>query len=147
VSAVRPLTVLVVDDDPRVRGALVRMLDELPDVEAAALDTEQAIRLSALTAIGTDVAVVDLPGSRARGEELVRRLAPAVPVVAVSLDGALRRRALGAGAAAFLEKDGDDRSLVAAIRSAAASTPMHNVAVDPDLAPHHREGTQRCPTT
>jgi DNA-binding NarL/FixJ family response regulator len=146
VSAARSLTVLVVDDDSRVRAAVVRLLDELPDVRAAAVDTEQATRLSSLTSLDTDVVVVDLPGPGSRGEALIRRLVPDVAVVAVGLDGAQRRAAVHAGAAVFVEKDGDDQALIDAIRAAAATTPRHNVSVAPGLTSHRREEHQRCPT-
>ncbi|MFN8167704.1 MAG: response regulator [Candidatus Nanopelagicales bacterium] len=142
----RRVTVLVVDDDARVRAAALRMLDELPDVDVAAVDTEQALRLSSLTVLGTDVAVVDLPGPGNRGHLLIGRLAPAVAVVAVSLDTAQREAAARAGARAFVEKDGDDRALVEAIR-AAAEAPVHNVAVDPGGTSDGREGPHRCQTT
>ena len=64
VNGGRGISVLIVDDDPRVRAALMRMLDELADVRAAAVDSEQAMRLSSLTTIDTDVAVVDVRGPR-----------------------------------------------------------------------------------
>ena len=142
----RGISVLVVDDDPRVRAAVVRMLDELAEVRAAAVDTEQAMRLSSLTTLDTDVAVVDLPGAGSRGEEVIRRLVPGVPVVAVSLSGTARRAALLAGAVRFVEKDGDDRALIAAIWAAAGREPGQNVRIDPGHASHREEGQQRCPT-
>jgi FixJ family two-component response regulator len=140
VRAASGLTVLVVDDDPRVRAAVVRMLDERPDFRAVAVDSEQAMRLSSLTAVETDVAVVDLPGLGRRGEALIRRLVPEVAVVAVSLDGAMRRAAAHAGAAVFVEKDGNDQALIDAILAAATMSSGQNVVVDPGSASHHEEG-------
>lgn len=136
------ISVLIVDDDPRVRAALIRMLDELADVHVAAVDSEQALRLSSMTTIDTDVAVVDVAGPASRGEEVIRRLAPAVPVVAVSLSSTARSFALRAGAARFLEKDGDAGALIEAIRAAAGGAPGQNVANDPGPAPHREEGQQ-----
>jgi DNA-binding NarL/FixJ family response regulator len=140
VSAASGLTVLVVDDDPRVRAAVVRMLDERPRFRAVAVDSEQAMRLSSLTALETDVAVVDLPGLGRRGEALIRQLVPDVAVVAVSLDGAQRSAAQLAGAAVFVEKDGNDQALIDAILAAASMASGQNVAVDPGSASHHEEG-------
>ena len=140
VSGSRGISVLIVDDDPRVRAALMRMLDELVDVHAAAVDSEQAMRLSSLTAIDTDVAVVDVAGPMSRGEEVIRRLVPAVPVVAVSLSSTARPIAMRAGAARFLEKDGDAGALVEAIRAAAAGESGQNEPIDPDPAAHRKEG-------
>jgi DNA-binding NarL/FixJ family response regulator len=142
VSGSRGISVLVVDDDPRVRAALVRMLDELADVHVAAVDSEQALRLSLLTTIDTDVAVVDVAGPVSRGEQVIRRLAPAVPVVAVSLSSNARSCALRAGAARFLEKDGDAGALIEAIRAAAAGESGQNVPIDADPAAHRKEGQQ-----
>lgn len=114
------ISVLIVDDDPRVRAALLRMLDELADVRAVAVDSEQALRLSSLTTLDTDVAVVDLDGPTTSGEEVIRRLVPVVPVLAVSMSGTSRRPAMRAGATHFLEKDGDAGALIEGIRDAAA---------------------------
>ncbi len=148
VSGGRGISVLIVDDDPRVRAALVRMLDELDDVRSAAVDIEQAMRLSSLSPLDTDVAVVDVAGLASRGEEVIRRLAPEVPVVAVSLSGAARRAALRAGAVLFVEKDGDDRALIEAIRAASDREPVQNVEIDrghsSGHSSHSREG-QPCP--
>lgn len=141
-SGVCGISVLVVDDDPRVRAALVRMLDELADVSVAAVDTEQAMRLSSLTTLDTDVAVVDLPGPASGGEEVIRRLAPGVPVVAVSLSGTARCVALRAGATTFVEKDGDGGALIDAIRATAAGEPGQNAGNDPGHAQHSTEGPQ-----
>jgi DNA-binding NarL/FixJ family response regulator len=142
VSGPRAISVLVVDDDPRVRAALVRLLDDVAGLQVAAVDVEQAVRLSSLTSLETDVAVVDLAGPASPGEDVVRRLAPRVQVVAVSLSGTVRAAALRAGASVFLEKDGDDRGLIEAIRTAASGVPGQNVASAPGHASHLREGTR-----
>lgn len=134
--------VLVVDDDARVRAALVRLLEEA-GFRAAALDVEQSMRLASLTALGADVAVVDLSRPGSEGLAVIRRLTPGVRVVAVSLRGTVRAAALRAGAAVFLEKDGDDHALVHAIRTAAAGDPVQNVATDPGDAPSLWEGPSR----
>lgn len=141
-SGARGISVLIVDDDPRVRAALIRMLDELADVHVAAVDSEQALRLSSMTTIDTDVAVVDVAGPASRGEEVIRRLAPAVPVVAVSLSSTAHSIALRAGAARFLEKDGDAGAMIAAIRATAAGESGQNVPIDPGPAAHRKEGQQ-----
>ncbi|MBI1379034.1 MAG: response regulator [Frankiales bacterium] len=134
--------VLVVDDDARVRAALVRLLEEA-GFRAAALDVEQSMRLASLTALGADVAVVDLSPPGSQGLAVIRRLTPGVRVVAVSLRGTVRAAALRAGAAVFLEKDGDDHALVHAIRTAAAGDPVQNVATDPGEDPSLWEGPSR----
>ena len=112
-----PLAVLVVDDDPRVRASLERLLDQVGGMRAIAVDPDQAARLSE---IGTaaDVAVVDVPGGGGAGLRLVSRLAALTTVVAVGLSASSGTAALGAGAIAFVEKDGDVDALVAAIHLA-----------------------------
>ena len=143
VSGTRLLTVLIVDDDPRVRAALVRLLDEVGDVRSVAVDTEQAMRLSTLIELDADVAVVDVPGPGNAGEALVARWAVGVPVVAMSLSGSMQRRAVVAGASWFVEKDGDDGALVDAIRAAAAARSSQNVLDDLGHASRDREEGHR----
>lgn len=105
------------DDDPRVRASLVHLLDEVGAVNAIAVDADQAWRLSAMGA-AADVAVVDVPGGDGSGLRLVSRLASMMPVVAVGLRASVGEIARGAGAVAFVEKDGDADTLVASIRAA-----------------------------
>ncbi|MGZ4616444.1 MAG: response regulator [Actinomycetes bacterium] len=143
VNGTRLLTVLIVDDDSRVRAALVRMLDEVGDVRPIAVDSVQALRLATLITLDADVAVVDVPAPGTPGEVLVGQLAPAVPVVAMSLNGSMRRRAARAGAALFVEKDGDAGALVDAIRTAATARSSHNVVHDLGHASRDREGGHR----
>lgn len=112
-----PLTVLVVDDDPRVRASVVHLLDQLGGVTAIAVDADQAWRLSEMQT-AADVAVVDVPGVGGAGLRLVSRLASMTTVVAVGLSASAGRAALGAGAVAFVEKDGDADALVTTIRRA-----------------------------
>lgn len=118
----RPIRVLVVDDDQRVRAALDRTIALEADLVmvGAAADTASALGLA--QAHDPSVAVVDvlLPDAGA-GLALVRRLAqrPGCAVVAISVRGGLRPAALAAGAVAFVEKDGDIDALLHAVRSAA----------------------------
>lgn len=112
-----PCAVLVVDDDPRVRASLVHLLDQLGGIKAIAVDVDQARRLAEM---GTTahVAVVDVPGDGGAGLGLVSLLVPTTAVVAVGLSPSAGHAALGAGAVAFVEKDGDADALVSAIRLA-----------------------------
>lgn len=112
-----PLAVLVVDEDPRVRASLVRLLDEVGGMRAIAVDFDQAWRLSEMRT-AADVALVDVPGGDEVGLRLVPRLASTTTVVAVGLSASAGEAALGAGAVSFVEKDGDADALVTAIRIA-----------------------------
>jgi DNA-binding NarL/FixJ family response regulator len=104
------LRVLLLEDDPRVRAGLRRLLEATPGIAVVPLGTD------------ADVALVDvdLP-DRAAAAARIRGLAGGVPVVALSLDGATRDAALAAGARAFVEKDGAPETLLAALRAAATT--------------------------
>ncbi len=121
----RPV-VLVVDDDPRVRAALSSLLTGPGGLEVVAVGPGEARRLTRLLVRDYEVAVVDAPDQSALALGLLRRLGAAVPVVAMSLSGAMRLPALQAGAAAFVEKDGDGEAIqraVAAVRAARREEP------------------------
>jgi DNA-binding NarL/FixJ family response regulator len=107
-----PLRVLVLDDDPRVRAGLCRLLEATPDVVVVPLGTD------------ADVALldVDLP-DRSAVAARVRALAGGVPVVALSLDGAARDAALASGARVFVEKDGAADVLLSALHAATGRNP------------------------
>lgn len=112
-----PLTVLVVDDDHRARAALVRALDDVPDLRAVGLDREQARRLADARAPLADAVVVDVPQATAGAMRVVALLSAMAPVLVTSLSGSVGRPSRDAGASAFVEKDGDGDALVATITS------------------------------
>ena len=117
--------VLVIDDDARVRTALGDLLATTTDLVPAALAATAAeARAAAESAEAFELAIVDvrLPDP-ATGLALIRRLTPRIAVVAVSVSGAHRAAALGAGATAFLDKDGRPDTLLAALR--AVADPRH----------------------
>jgi CheY-like chemotaxis protein len=104
--------VLVVDDDSRVRAALVGLLDSIDGIQVLAVDSAQADRLLDLLGHDSavaDLALVDVP-ARGHPGPLLARMAAAVPTVALSLGSGGRDAALSAGARAFVEK-GDDALL------------------------------------
>jgi DNA-binding NarL/FixJ family response regulator len=101
------LRVLVLDDDPRVRAALCRLLEVTPGVRVVPLGSAADVAL-------VDVDLPDRASARAR----VRALAGGVPVVALGPDGAARDAALAAGAAAFVAKDGAASALLPALLAA-----------------------------
>jgi DNA-binding NarL/FixJ family response regulator len=123
----RPIRLLVVDDDARVRaaiGLMVALEDDLVMVAEAA-DATAALAL----ATGTDpsVGLVDvLLPDEVTGLALVCSLSrrPGCAVVAMSVRGGLREAALAAGAVAFVEKGGDIDALLGAIRAAATVPPV-----------------------
>lgn len=107
---------LVVDGDRRVLGALAALLRAEGLDVATAGDAEAARRLAGPSAEDgrrPQVALVDarLPDLRS-GLDLIAELACRLPVVAISVDGAVGPAALGSGAYAFTEKDGLVETLV-----------------------------------
>jgi DNA-binding NarL/FixJ family response regulator len=119
-----PITVLIVDDDPRVRQALGSTVALEADMVmvAEAADAQTALALAEDT--NPSVALVDvlLPDD-VTGLALVRSLdrRPGCVVVAMSVRSGLRAAARAAGAVAFVEKGGDIDALLQAVRGAAAS--------------------------
>jgi len=104
--------VVVADDHPLFREAVVRAVRERPDLElvGAAADGREALAM--IRELRPDVAVLDLkmPGldglkvlNALRREELPTR----VVLLSAFLDGAMAFEAMAGGAAAFLSKDAE----------------------------------------
>jgi DNA-binding NarL/FixJ family response regulator len=118
--------VLVVDEDPRVRAALSSLLAGLDELEVVAIGPSEAGRLTEALVRDYEVGVVDVSERSPQSLGLLRRLGAAVPVVAMSMSGSMRLPALRAGAAAFVEKDGDGEAIhraVATVRAARREEP------------------------
>jgi CheY-like chemotaxis protein len=115
------LRVLVVDDDRRVLTALTQLLQS-EGLHATAANTPHAAWIQLDQA--PDVALVDtrLPHASA-GLALIRDLARVVPVVATSLDPALRAPALASGARAFTDKNGLVEDLLTCLHTTARKEP------------------------
>ena len=109
---------LVVDDDARVRAALRSLLDEDVGLCCRVVDDAQALGLllGGAARVDAEVAVVDLSAGTSIQLRLVALLARALPVVVVSMSGAVRPLAMAAGATAFVEKDGDACALLAVVQ-------------------------------
>jgi DNA-binding NarL/FixJ family response regulator len=118
------MRVLIVDDVAAVREALRLLLNDEPGVRVVgeAGDGEEALRLA--EALLPDVVVLDLDFPHAGGLAAMRSLAarPNPPrVVAMNVygaDAAVRRLALEAGAATYVEKGASLEEVVAALRAA-----------------------------
>jgi DNA-binding NtrC family response regulator len=122
-----PIRLLVVENDVRVRAAIVQTIALEPDlvIVAEADDARTALTLAERT--NPSVALVDvlLPDD-VTGLALVRALKqrPDCAVVAMSVRGGLRAAALAAGAVAFVEKESDIDAILNTVRAAA---PTHTV--------------------
>jgi DNA-binding NarL/FixJ family response regulator len=125
-AATGKLTVLVVDDDARVRRALRTLIESSPDLTVAAQAATETQTLQLDLQLEPDIVVLDLLLPAASNglnalRELIRR---GRPVVAISISGGLRAAALGAGADAFLEKGGREMDrLLDTIRAASPRPP------------------------
>ncbi len=120
------IRLLVADDDARVRAGLRMALAVQPDmtVVGEAANGLAAVELAA--AVHPDVIVMDLamPGmDGAAATSALRRMPAHCPVVMLSIygDPTSRRRALDAGASAYVDKTAGLELLLQAIRG--ASTP------------------------
>lgn len=127
--------VVVVDDHEIVRAGLATLLAREPDIHVVGLAGDGNQALDVIRDVQPDVAVVDyrLPGMT--GVELCERLratAPSVAVVMLTtyLEDAVVRRALEAGARAFVYKDVQAHDLARAIRSVAKG----DAVLDPKVA-------------
>ena len=131
----RPIRLLVVDDDARVRAAIGRTIMMEADLVlvAAARDATSALAMAA--ASDPSVALLDvLLPDEASGLNLIRHLArnPRCAVVAMSVRGAVRTSALAAGALAFVEKDDVD-ALLTQVRNAAVRGHLRHYAGVPPV--------------
>jgi two-component system response regulator NreC len=122
-----PITIVLADDHAVVRRGLRLVLDGEDgfEVVAEAGTTDDAVRL--IKAHRPAVAVLDLnmPGSMASSLDALPALAAEAPgtrvvVLTMQEDPQYARRALAAGANAYVLKESADRELVEAVRRAAA---------------------------
>jgi len=123
----RPIRVLVVDDDGRVRAAIAQTIALEPDLVmvAEAADATTALALAELAdpTVGlVDVLLPDSVSGLALVTSLNRR--PGCAVVAMSVRGGLRAAALAAGAVAFVEKESDIDAILNTVRAAAPTHPV-----------------------
>lgn len=131
----RPIRLLVVDDDARVRAAITRTIMLEADLVLLGAARDPASALTMAAASDPAVALVDvLLPDEASGLDLIRGLArsPRCAVVAMSVRGAVRAAALAAGAVAFGEKDDVD-ALLAQVRSAALPGHLRHCAGVPPV--------------
>jgi len=115
------LTISIVDDDPAVRDALLRLMDSAGLV-AVAFDRAEAF-LASPSLAATTCLILDVRMPGMDGLELQRRLVASnwtVPIIFISAhaDAEVRARALQAGAVGFFEKPFSSTALLEAIAAA-----------------------------
>ncbi len=108
--------VLVADDHPLFREAVVRAVRERPDLELVGEAADGRAALDAIRELGPDVAVVDvkmpeLDGLRVLNAVTRDGLPTRVVLLTAFLDGSTAFAAVAGGAAGFLSKDADRRRI------------------------------------
>jgi two-component system response regulator DesR len=129
------IRVMIAEDQAMVRGALATLLGLEEDIEvvAQAANGDEAVAVAAETRPDVALLDIEMPGSNgisAAGR--IRATVPSCRVVMLTTFGrpGYLRRAMEAGASAFLVKDSPARELAAAIRRVLAGEQV----IDPGLA-------------
>ncbi|MFI2269869.1 response regulator [Micromonospora aurantiaca (nom. illeg.)] len=136
-----PVRVLIVDDDPLVRGALSMILGGVPDLAVVGEATDGAEVPAAVAAYAPDVVLMDIRMPRVDGlaaTEALRATAEPPEVLVLTTFDADEQvlRALRAGASGFLLKDTPPAEIVAAVRRVAAGEATLSPAVTRKLIAH-----------
>lgn len=114
----RPVRLVVVDDDQRVRRSIVMRLQLEPRVEVVGDAPDGPTAMAVARAAQPDAVLLDLNLEGMSGLELCRRFADLnLPVVMFSLDDSeeAQRQCIASGAAAFVAKRAPTAELVEAI--------------------------------
>jgi DNA-binding NarL/FixJ family response regulator len=119
------IRVLVTDDQPLIREALVALLTSVNEIEVVGSAEDGAAAVRMATSLAPDVVLMDIRMPVMDGVEATRQVRglPHPPAVVILTTFDLDEYVLAAvraGASGFLLKDGDADDLVAGIRSAAA---------------------------
>jgi two-component system, NarL family, nitrate/nitrite response regulator NarL len=131
--------VLVAEDHPLFRQAVVRTVKERPDFEVVAETADGREALDAIRALRPDVAVLDLKMPGLDGVQVLNALtrdgdATRVVLLSAYLDGATAFEAVAAGAAAYLSKDADGTRIADAIAAVARGETVIGQEVQSGLA-------------
>lgn len=111
-----PHTVLVVDDDPQVRGYLRRLLERAGYAVIVARHGREALRAVERLGAAIDVLVTDVDMPEMDGRELVgevSRIRPGLPAIYVTGNLPACQELVGAGCSAIAKPFVSDRLLVA----------------------------------
>jgi DNA-binding NarL/FixJ family response regulator len=134
VDVIRPIRVVIVDDDALVRAALTMMLDGTGGIAVVAVAGDGAEVPAVVDAHTPDVVLMDLRMPRVDGIVATHRLrarpTPPEVIVLTTFDADDHVvRALRAGASGFLLKDTPPDRIVEAIQRVAAGDPILSPAI------------------
>jgi two-component system response regulator DesR len=129
------IRVLIAEDQGMVLGALAALLEIEPDLSVVGRAATGRAALDLARSLKPDVIVTDIEMPEMSGLDLARavhdeRLRPRVVILTTFARPGYLRRALDAGAAAYLLKDAPSHQLADAIRRVHAGTRV----IDPALA-------------
>jgi two-component system nitrate/nitrite response regulator NarL len=131
--------ILVAEDHPLFRQAVVRTVKERPDFEIVAETADGREALDAIRELKPDVAVLDLKMPGLDGVQVLNALTrdgdpTRVVLLSAYLDGATAFEAVAAGAAAYLSKDADGARIADAIAAVARGETVIGQEVQSGLA-------------
>src|SRR5439155_20624271 len=131
------IRVLVADDFPLMRAAVVEALQTDPGIEIVGQAADGEETLMRAHELRPDVIVLDLRMPHLDGVVVLARIQRELPRVRVLVMSASEQRetvvqALGAGAAGYITK----RSTVSALREAVATVHRGDAAIEPSLTAH-----------
>ena len=119
------IRVVIADDHTLVREGIGALLDRSGDMEVVGAASNGVEALSLMDDLQPDVLVLDLTMPEMTGVEVMEKMrngeaesSTAVVVLSMHADGALVRRAMQAGARAYVLKDSVSYELLTAIRAA-----------------------------
>jgi len=142
-----PIRLLVVDDDPLVRGGLRTMLGGLAELEILGEATNGVEALKAVDSLNPDVVLMDIRMPQMDGLTATQRLRvrenPPEIIILTTLDTDDHvLRALRAGASGFLLKYTPPAEIVAAIKRVAVGEPILSPTVTRKLMNHISDDRQ-----
>lgn len=144
------IRVLIADDHAIIRQGLKQILSDTEDLEVAAEADGGVKALQVLRSTQCDVVLMDVSMPDRNGIDtlkLVKKEFPRLPVLILSMhpEEQYAVRALRAGAAGYLSKQGAPEQLVTAIRQVAAGKKYVSAAVAEELANAIGEDVERPP--